>query len=326
MNKLKKQILGMVGLAIVAAVTMVAYTIPASGVGATEVTETIIVHVASQYATITPTNIKDGDIIYDDSFAVSYDHESAMYACFSLSYNGTIIGNWTEVYSDFVPAECGKYPEGEGYTDPTSGSASLPAFDLGSNYGEYVLSWRAYSNLPALSQDDSLSFYHQAAAVRYVGTTDENEPIFDVFFNDIVDSINIDILNEEEDKSIFDKIIVYPKDSGSRYELIEGPTHINGTTNTNRARIVIAMPDKSKTGEYTVSSLAFDAAGNQLGQEVREKFDWTEDIEVPNTGRFFIGGNIASSDYLITGLIIFFSASILALVILNKKKTPSRRR
>jgi len=62
--------------------------------------------------------------------------------------------------------------------------------------------------------------------------------------------------------------------------------------------------------------------GNIISNSSYDTFDFIRPIapDVPDTGRFSESLNIASTDYLATGLLIFFSSAIAALFLLNRKR------
>lgn len=99
------------------------------------------------------------------------------------------------------------------------------------------------------------------------------------------------------------------------------------TPYTKKIRIIVPMSDGTKTGDYVVGVAGYDGAGIQMGRdyyqdsESIDTFHYTmpDSPDVPNTGLFSGALNIAKSDYIITGLLIFFFAAFGGLYIMNRK-------
>ena len=95
-------------------------------------------------------------------------------------------------------------------------------------------------------------------------------------------------------------------------------------------------------GYYRVEIVTFDEHGNEIGRDIdRFYYDLSEgdtpepgpgpkptpdeeDVpEVPNTG-LFTNLNISRADYVMSGIIVFFSAAVFALIYLARKGSKRR--
>lgn len=100
-----------------------------------------------------------------------------------------------------------------------------------------------------------------------------------------------------------------------------------------------------EAGTYTIKVTAYDAAGNQMGKTYEKTFyypgkqggggsgggesdDSDKKRKVPNTGGLFGGTNISQTDFLVTGLIVFFIVGVggIAFIARKGKKTSKRRK
>ena len=138
-------------------------------------------------------------------------------------------------------------------------------------------------------------------------------------------------LDYDEDNNDIDHFVIIIKDS-------------DGNPVDGIPPIIVTLPETTVTipfseyglpeGKYTIEATAYDADGNALYNPYSTVFKYTlepepepEPIPVPNTGGFLKNLNISRTDYLITGLIIFFTFGIGGLVfIMRGRKADSRNR
>ena len=155
----------------------------------------------------------------------------------------------------------------------------------------------------------------------YIGTDENGNPIYDLYYSN--DSKNTEInIYDNSGKSIFDKPIVIPS-SDDRYSQDGGIEHVN--EEIDKVRITIKMPEGIESGVYSASSKAIDADGNEMGPAHTIQFDYEAPApDVPDTGSFLFGVNVAKSDFLITGLIIFFIVALGAVVLINRRENMSK--
>ena len=95
---------------------------------------------------------------------------------------------------------------------------------------------------------------------------------------------------------------------------------------SNLTNMTLAFAEhNAKSGWYTVTVQAYDAAGTLVGtSELR--FYYAAPIGIPNTGgSIFSGLNISRADFLISGLLVFGIATVGGLLLMNRGKKSSKR-
>lgn len=310
MKKLKKQVLGVICLAVVTAMTTIAYVIPSPEASAVEaITETIHVRVVDKYAEVIVNTAGDGEVFTDKVIDIEYDYGTAKEIIFELrNEDGELVSSWT------------KTPENDEEVGQDKFEIDFP------DYGDYVLSWRASGAVPSLDSENSIKISYYPVKITFVEYDEDGQPIFDIQYSNEADLKDIQIY-DNDGKALFEPTIRIPS-SDERYKQIsssEEPTSIY----SKKTRIKVIMPDGAQTGKYKIG-IAGNTASGELLYKYKYKssthvidFSYTspDNPDVPNTGSFLTNLNIAKTDFLITGLLIFFSAAIIALFIINKKRT-----
>ena len=308
--KLKKKICGTVCLGLVALMTLCAHAVPdqkaSATSGVTSVTDTITVTVYDKYASVIINNPLQDDIITDPYVDIDYDYSSTRAIHFELTHDGVVVDEWTDDGLDYMVP---------GHKQHRSNL---------DDFGDYVLTWEAAGAAPGLESEGSMSFKRYATKVVFVGFTDNNEPIFDITYLNDVKQLDIQIY-DDAGNPLFQPVINYPSSTDTRYSVDGDAEQV--TPYTKKIRIVVPMPDSAKTGDYIVGVSGYDEDGIQMGKDTYkdsesiDTFHYTapDSPDVPNTGLFSGALNIAQSDFLITGLLIFFSAAIGGIFILNRK-------
>lgn len=82
------------------------------------------------------------------------------------------------------------------------------------------------------------------------------------------------------------------------------------------------------SGKYRIEMQAYDQNGNKIGEPWSYEFYYQADeMPVPDTGAPFANLNISRQDYLLTGLIVFTLTAVLgAVLIVRRKKDTQKRR
>ncbi|MBQ6570927.1 hypothetical protein IJI02_01100 [Candidatus Saccharibacteria bacterium] len=216
MRRLKKQLLGLFGIIVVCAMTLVAYSIPSPGAGAvSSVTENLVVSVYDKNPSVKITSPNADDIILSsEPLTIEYEYSCASRIEFVLQRKDPETGEWVdyELWTDDF-----------GHLDiedleTHTGSHTLQHFDELA-YGEYILSYKAFGGTDTLVFEDSIEFAHYAVRVVYIGTNENNEPVFDIYYNTDAFQIDFQIYDENGDP-MFDPNLIYPGDD-SRYIQIE---------------------------------------------------------------------------------------------------------
>lgn len=97
------------------------------------------------------------------------------------------------------------------------------------------------------------------------------------------------------------------------------------TVNTPDMRVELPFAENNlPTGNYRIEITAYNAEGEALYKPYITYY-YYEMIPVPNTGALFSNLNISRTDYLVTGLIIFFLAAILGIVFITKGRSNKSR-
>lgn len=290
MKKTKRKILGFLGLILVVAMTIVAYFIPSPDAeaeeGTTSHTDQIVINVYDQNPNIVFNNPKNEQIIVGEDLKIEYDWMEAFSIDFEILYDDEVYASWTEELGEFEPTE---YPTGSGFKDIVL-----------SEYGPYIL--HATVNGPASIFEDSLEFYRLATSVEYLKDEENGNPDFRVYFDDMVNKVQLQVLDKNDRPIFADPIIL----DVSGYE--------------NYRDITLEMPEGTPEGEYTITSLAIDTIGRRVSDSSWTLFKYTPVPDIPDTGLFSVMKSIADIDILTTTLLVFFAAALVALFLVNRKK------
>ena len=203
--KLKK-IIGTACLGLVALMTLCAHAVPnqtASAVsGATSATDTITVTVYDKYASVTINNPKPDDIITDPYVDIDYDYSSTRAIHFVLTRDGEVVDEWTDDGLDYMVP---------GHKQHRSNL---------DDFGDYVLTWQAMGAAPSLESEGSLEFKKYAVKVVFVDFTKDNDPIFDIYYINEVESIDVQIYTDTG-IPMFDPALKLPSSTDLRYRQID---------------------------------------------------------------------------------------------------------
>ena len=322
MQKRKKNILGLLGLALVAAVTAFAYLLPSVPAFAdtTSVTETIRVTVYDRFPSIKITSPDTDYVSVSPELTVGFDYENASRVEFKLTYEDED-GNIQEVIlPTYEPDPSRLDPTFNFDSDSATTILNLDDYNLG--YGRYILEAVSYSPIGP-STGDSIEFYYVPASMEPAGTTEDTaDPIIDVDYDEGV--VKIEIMPVDGDGNpLFPEPIVIeipePYEGGS--ESVVLPFSEYGIP-TGEYDIVITSyrngtdPD---TGEPTLVVIDTPIPAFALSYVQPAAPD------VPNTGGLFKKLNIASEDIAITAIIAFVAVAIVAFLLLARKKKDYRK-
>ena len=300
MRKTQKNILALVGLALVAAMTILAAFMPsksASAATSNSMTDTITVRVIDSVPAVEVLNPKSGETIssLDDTLELKYDNIS--------NYTVTI----TYIDENEVPTD-------------EHGNIEIPFRDSGKDYGygKYIVKISGVG-LDGSEVKDAVEF-------EYVATNAEVE------MNEETGTatVKLDYDDDDEDVSEDDKVAkvivnVYDEDGN----IVEGLSPIE--VNAPVKEISIPFDDYNlPSGDYTIVVTPYNASGKELYKKLTYVVHY-DGLLVPSTadtGGLFTNLNIAKSDYLITGVIIFSLIGIAGIVFINRKNrsNSSRRR
>ena len=303
MKKTQKKILGLLGLTTVGVVTAVAATLPGPEASAiSSVTDTITVRVVSDAPNVDVLEPKDGEVTSQANQTIKFNYENVNQIRVTLKRKDKDGNEMPPQVFDFV-------------SDGTPGSDSL-SFDLTGpeyGYGEYTIIISG-QNGQSVKDEETIRFTFLPVIVDAEPDEETGDAIVDLDYdkeNNNIDHFGIEVTDE------------------------------NGNVVMKPSPIIVKVPETEAVlpfsendlpaGKYIIATTAYDAAGNALYTTYQVFFVYKptdkEPVPVPDTGSLFQNLNIAKSDYLITGLIIFFMVGLAgAFYILRDKKSTNKRK
>lgn len=297
MKRTPKRILGFLGLILVAAMTLFAAAIPTPEASAVEgVTDTIVVRVLPSSPDVNITYPPEGTIFVSPEHTIEFDFSQVDDVLVKLGKkmpDGSIY-----TYPPFY--------EGHPAQVPGSDSANIDLSGPEYGFGEYVvIITGTVENSGGMFDEDTISFTY-APVTADVEETDAGK----VFANLNYDDNNVDLDHFT--------ITVYDENENP----VPGLTGI--IVNRPDKRVELPFGSDIPNGEYTIVIGAIDKRGDLIYKTYDKVFKY-EQVYVPNTGGLFKSLNIAKSDYLITGLIIFFTIGIVGLYFIAKDRKSVKK-
>lgn len=300
----KKHLLGLGGLALVAAITTYAATIPTTDAGATsaEGQVKISVNVYGEDPEVRITSIKDGEVTINNNITIGSIYTVADSLEYKLCKNfGT-----AQEYCANLGTNTTYVPE----VTPESGERAFN-FDLDSDpnlgFGDYTLQVINHSGNSTV--EDSVSFKYVPLKITTVGTAENGDPIVEVEYSEKIASFDIQAY-DKDGNPLFDSAQDY---------LVDNP----GSAGKKQVTLPFASYGAA-SGEYTVVAIGRNESGVVFqGQRASTKVNYQAPNapEVPKTGGLLGDLNIGRMDYLITGLIMFAIATAFAVHALRKRNS-----
>ena len=303
MKKTKKRVLGLLGLVLVIITTIFAAFLPgpeasAEG-GITSVTDTISVRVVGSVPDILNVKPINGSVfIYPDQ-DLSFDYENVEYLTITIRYTDK------DDVEHIIPLL--EKDDPESFVDYIPGSYSTPldllAEDYG--YGEYRV------EIVGIGFNDVKDFETvEFALYPVVGEANEVDD----------GKVYLDLQYDTENKNINTIGINIYDENGNLINVLSPIT-----VNAPDMRVELPFAENNlPTGNYRIEITAYNAEGEALYKPYITYY-YYEMIPVPNTGALFSNLNISRTDYLVTGLIIFFLAAILGIVFIVKGRSNKSR-
>lgn len=324
MRKSKKTFLGLLGLVLVALMTVVAHFLPtfsAYAVGTTVGTDTITVRVIDQaqppYVTIDSPG--SDDIFVTSEIGVVFTYENASQVDFFIEYIDENNVTQRIPLDQFIPDPSIIDPDHHVASDSDS-----MIFDLrskGLTYNRYKLI--AVASSPSeTSEEELIEFYYIPAETEQTDTEEgTNNPVIDVVYDEGVAKIEI-MPVDEDGNPLFDEPFV-----------VEIPEPYDGGT------IPVTLPFTNnglESGDYDIVVTSYRLEVNEQGETVyvyapspidtfRVSYVQPEAPDVPNTGRFLGGTNVARSDYMVSIVIAFIGIAFIALAFITRRKKEYRK-
>ena len=303
MKKTKKRVLGLLGLALVIITTIFAAFLPnpeasAEG-GITSVTDTISVRVVGSVPDILNIKPVSGSVfIYPDQ-DLSFDYENVEYLTVTIYYTDK------DDVEHVIPLLEKDDPESFVNYIPGTYSTSLDLLAEDYGYGEYRV------EIVGIGFNDIKDFETiEFAFYPVVGEANEAED----------GKVYLDLQYDTENENINTIGINIYDENGN---LVNTLSPI--TVNSPDMRVELPFAENNlPTGNYRIEITAYNAEGEALYKPYITYY-YYEMIPVPNTGTLFSNLNISRTDYLVTGLMIFFVAAILGIVLVTKGKNSKSR-
>lgn len=295
MKKTQKKVLGFLGLALVATMTIFAAILPnPEALAASSVTDTIVVRVLAGSPDVNIDKPSSGAIVVSPTQIVSFDYSKSNDVLVTMEKE--MPSGTPQVYTLF---------EAHPNQAPGSDSVTLDLSDPLYGYGEYTVHIRGSSGGSLIDEDTVKFSYLPVTATVEEDDTGKVEAI-----------LSYDDNNEDLDHFV---INVYDQDGNLVAAL--SPIIVNRPDKT----VEIPFADKNiPAGKYTISVAAY----NTSDEIIYKSYDFVfvyDPVGVPNTGSLFRSLNISQADYLITGLIVFFTVGIAGLIVLTREKRTGRK-
>lgn len=299
MKKTQKRAFGLLGLLLVFVITIFAATIPEPKASATSsMTDTITVRVVSGNPYVEITSPANGSVFVSPSHDFTFVYSAIDTGVIKLEYTDADGNPQEDILKNIVAID-----HDTGHT-----VVNLDLSDPKYGYGDYVMTIIGNSS-SALSDEFSISFsYYPVTA-----SLDEDRGDDDAGLN-----LNYDDNNTEIEKF---EITVYDKNGN---EVVKIPV-ITATPPTTKVKIPFDE-NNLPAGTYSIAVRTYGADGILCEPYWLTYVYEPTRIPVPNTGGVLKGLNVSKSDYLITGLIIFFLVGVSGIFFIAKSNKKSKRR
>lgn len=324
MLRARKKLLGIIGLLLVALMTVFAYFLPsgnAYAIGAGTDTIEVTVHGETPNPSIEITSPSTDTLTTSSTFKTTFSFENTAYVEFWLEYEDEE-GNPQSLQLPPYNPNGGSIDPYASYTNV--GSSTFNLSDHGLSYNEYILTAKSITHVGY--DEDSIVFYYIPAVLEQTGVDKEtDDPTIEVRYDNGVGKIEI-MPVDEEGNGLFEEpivIIIEPNEEGD-YEA--------GTK-------TVTLPFTSygaESGKYDVILTAYSATenGEEIDYDVIDspisvfevEYERPSSPSVPDTGVFSGGTSVAKSDLVATSIIIFVSVLVLLFVTVLRPRKKNYRK
>ncbi len=289
MRRVRRNVLGLLGLFLVVAVTFFAANLPNPSATATSsVTDTVIVRVVGKTPDVNINAPENGQAFVDPNCEIKIDYANVGTVTVELTYTDT---SGVEHPPIMIATLNPDY-------EPGDETIPLNLDDYG--HGEFLL------KLTGIGKDGVKDTEMIRFSYTSIYTTLEEDPVTGRVY-----------LNLYYPDSLVDKLDVYIYLGD---ELIVPPSPIRVNSPTHRIELNF---DGFKTGDYRIKTVAYArGTGEIIGDDFEDYY--YETAVVPDTGGFFRSGNISREDFIITGLIAFAAFGGIAIWIIAKGRKNNR--
>lgn len=305
MKKTKKRILGLLGLILVAIITIFAAFLPGSetsAVGATSVTDTITVRVVGSVPDINITSPSNNSVFIVPDLNFSFNYENVGDVLVKVKYTDK-----DGILYDYTLAEF------DANYDPGTYSEDLKTLlEEQFGYGKYVISAKGIGFIEGedgqhIYDEDLVEFWFYPVVGE--AAEDNNDGL-----------VYLDLTYDKENENI-KTIGINVYDEGGNLVKVISPITVKAPG--DRVELPFSENDLA-SGNYKIEITAYDAEGNALYKPYVTYF-YYETLPAPDTGAVFGNLNISKTDYLVTGLLIFLSAAVLGIIFITKDRGSKKR-
>ena len=294
MKKTQKRCFGVLGLSAVVVMTAVAFTLPGPEASAiSTMTDTLNVRVLSETPNVDITGIESGAefVIPRQSTRVTYEHVNTVKV--TLEYTD-LEGNTSSfvLKDEVVNYLPGQYDFDFNFDDPSYG------------YGKYLLTVVGEGE-GGVKDQDIIEFTY----LPFIATLNEQD-----------NKTYVD-LEYDNDPTLgrITEFVLNVYDEGGK--LVDVLSPISALAPETRVEVPFGSYDLA-SGKYTINIVAKDANGIIPYDQNLEKDVANVPVpsaDTPDTGGFFRNIGVSQSDFLISGLVVFFVVGISGIVIISRK-------
>lgn len=301
MEKTRKKILGFICLAATIAITIVAASLPSAnssavGGATTHINMRVIGPLANVDITESPTSIIESPIpiVIDPAQAITFICENVDPVNAGIIYRP--YGSDTATVTEQIFSSLEDY-------QPCEHTLNLDLDEYG--YGHFIVN--VQGNGDSGFDEDSVAFDYSSLVIDAEQKEPGENPIVDLYYDDeVVDKIILTVLDENGNP-------------------VPGLEEIEVPSGTHEVELPFLENDVP-SGNYTVAATPYDEDGNIVPNEASDDLTYiAPDLEIPNTGGPFGMLNLSRTDYLMTGIIVTFTAGAAALFFLSKRKNSKKR-
>lgn len=309
MRKTKKRVFGLLSLALVVATTVFAALLPGPEASAiTSVTDTISVRVVGSVPDVNITSPANNSVFVIPDQSLSFDYENVGDVLVTIAYTNKDNETSSYILANFdADYNAGTY------------SHDLRLLEEGYGYGKYLVTIKGTGL--AVDEETGGRVYDEDLVefwffpVTGEAAEDENDGL-----------IYLDLEYDKENEDI-DTIGINVYDENGNLVTAMSPIKVKAPG--DRVELPFSEKDMA-SGRYRLEITAYNAAGEALYNPYVTYVNY-EAIPVPDTGGLFMNLNISRTDYLITGLLIFFPVAIFGLVFIargqgHRVKASAKRR
>lgn len=302
MQKTKKQLLGLAGLAAVGIMTAVAYAMPAAAAEDVPPEDDGNIHLVVQIRNGANTariiSPEDSSFTTQEIVPVTYRYEEAEKIEVLVEYKDASGSTVSKLVDSYVPT-----------TNAGERTFNLDLTRFDSLDNNYKLIIRAIDGRGSINED-TVTFGYRAVTSQPEKPAENGDPQVEIEVTEKVDKVVVQVYDEDGNPIFVDK-------DGKEEPIILDRSDIG-----EDGKILVPLPFEKygvEPGNYTVVSVAYDKDGQVISMSTSDVKYTPNTPDTPNSG-FTIGDlNISRVDYLVTGLIVFGTVAGFAIYLVCRK-------